>query len=212
MWRGNGSPRRDSCLENPMEGGAWWAAVHGVAKSRTRLSNFTFMHWRKWQPTPVFLPGEPQGRRSLVRCRLWGHTESDTTEVTQQQQQQQRLLQLPEFSSSLPTRSLPGLGSVNSVHSGNSEAPSHLTGSGLGIENTETDSGEASALLSFRHGGVVVWLQRGAGGEGVCKRPGAEAGQGSESSSSRITLRQSWSGEVGSSVSSVHSACSWPRS
>ena len=45
------------------------------------------MHWRrKWQPTPVFLPGESQGRGSLVGCRLWGHTESDTTEVTQQQQ------------------------------------------------------------------------------------------------------------------------------
>ena len=43
---------------------------------------------RKWQPTPVFLPGESQGQRSLVGCRLWGHTESDMTEVTQQQQQQ----------------------------------------------------------------------------------------------------------------------------
>uniref|UniRef100_A0ABI0P053 Membrane magnesium transporter 1 n=1 Tax=Bos taurus TaxID=9913 RepID=A0ABI0P053_BOVIN len=48
------------------------------------------MHWRrKWQPTPVFLPGESQGRGSLVGCCLWGRTESDTTEVTQQQQQQQ---------------------------------------------------------------------------------------------------------------------------
>ena len=37
---------------------------------------------RKWQPTPVFLPGESQGRRSLVGCRLWGRTESDTTEAT----------------------------------------------------------------------------------------------------------------------------------
>ena len=36
----------------------------------------------KWQPTPVFLPGESQGLGSLVGCRLWGHTESDTTEVT----------------------------------------------------------------------------------------------------------------------------------
>ena len=55
----------------------------------TSLSLFTFMHWRrKWQPTPVFLPGESQGWRSLVGCRLWGHTESDMTEVTQQQQQQ----------------------------------------------------------------------------------------------------------------------------
>ena len=49
----------------------------------TWLSLFTFMHWRrKWQPTPVLLPGESQGRGSLVGCRLWGHTESDTTEVT----------------------------------------------------------------------------------------------------------------------------------
>ena len=39
------------------------------------------MHWRrKWKPTPVFLPGESQGRGSLVGCRLWGRTESDTTE------------------------------------------------------------------------------------------------------------------------------------
>ena len=49
----------------------------------TSLSLFTFMHWRrKWQPTPVFLPGESQGWGSLVGCRLWGRTESDTTEVT----------------------------------------------------------------------------------------------------------------------------------
>ena len=39
---GNGTPLQSSCLENPMDGGAWWAAVHGVAKSRTRLSDFTF--------------------------------------------------------------------------------------------------------------------------------------------------------------------------
>ena len=49
----------------------------------TSLSLFTFMHWRrKWQPTPVFLPGESQGWGSLIGCHLWGHTESDTTEVT----------------------------------------------------------------------------------------------------------------------------------
>ena len=47
------------------------------------LSLFTFMHWRrKWQPTPVFLPGESKGRGSLAGCHLWGRTESDTTEVT----------------------------------------------------------------------------------------------------------------------------------
>ena len=47
------------------------------------LSLFTFKHWRrKWQPTPVFLPEESQGRGSLVGCRLWGCTELDTTEAT----------------------------------------------------------------------------------------------------------------------------------
>ena len=51
--------------------------------SATSLSLVTFMHWRrKWQPTPVFLPGESQGWGSLVGCRLWGHTESDSTEAT----------------------------------------------------------------------------------------------------------------------------------
>ena len=50
----------------------------------TSLSLFTFMHWRrKWQPTPVFLPGESQGLGSLVGCHLWGHTELDTTEATE---------------------------------------------------------------------------------------------------------------------------------
>ena len=39
---GNGTPLQYSCLENPMDGGAWWAAVHGVAKSRTRLGDFPF--------------------------------------------------------------------------------------------------------------------------------------------------------------------------
>ena len=68
------------------------------------LSDFTFtiMHWRrKWQPTPVFLPGESQGRRSLVGCHLWGRTESDMTEATQQQQQQKIFLpfcRLPFYS------------------------------------------------------------------------------------------------------------------
>ena len=92
LGEGNGTPLQHSCLENPMGGGAWKAAVHGVAKSRTSLSDFTFtfhfslftfMHWRrKWQPTPVFLPGESQGWQSLVCCRLRDRTESDMTEAT----------------------------------------------------------------------------------------------------------------------------------
>ena len=74
IGEGNGTPLQYSCLENPLDREAWKAAVHGVTESDmtvTSLSLFTFMHWRrKWQPTPVFLPGESQGWRSLVGCRL----------------------------------------------------------------------------------------------------------------------------------------------
>ena len=75
-------------MEEP--GGLQSMGLPGVGgNSVTSLSLFTFMQQRrKWQPTPVFLPGEFQGRQSLVGCCLWGRTESDTTEVTQQQQQQ----------------------------------------------------------------------------------------------------------------------------
>ena len=82
-----------SCMENPMDGGAWWAAVHGVAKSRTQLSNFTFtFHFyaleKEMATHSSVLAWKSQGRGSLVGCHLWGRTESDTTEATQQQQQQ----------------------------------------------------------------------------------------------------------------------------
>ena len=75
-----------------MDGGAWWAAVHGVAKSWTRLSDFTFIfHFHALEKEMAthssVLAWESQGGGSLVGCRLWGRTESDTTEVTQQQQQ-----------------------------------------------------------------------------------------------------------------------------
>ena len=84
---GNGIPLQYSCLENPMDGGAWKAAVHGVTEGRTRLSDFTFtfhLHAleKEMATTPVFLPGESQGWGSLVGCCLWGHTESDMTEET----------------------------------------------------------------------------------------------------------------------------------
>ena len=70
-----------------MDGGAWWAAVHEVAQSRTRLSDFTLtFHFHALEKEMAthssVLPGESQGRGSLVGCRPWGHTESDTTEVT----------------------------------------------------------------------------------------------------------------------------------
>ena len=86
---GSGNPLQYSCLENPMDKGAWWVAVHGVTRSLTRLSDFTFtFHFHALEKemathsTPVFLPGESQGRGSLVGCRLWGCTESGTTEAT----------------------------------------------------------------------------------------------------------------------------------
>ena len=80
---GNGTPLQHSCPENPMDGGAWWAAVHGVTKSRTRLSDFTFtflfhvlekemaayssaVAWR------ISGMGEPHGLLSMVSHRV-GH-------------------------------------------------------------------------------------------------------------------------------------------
>ena len=85
---GNGTPLQYFCLENPMDGGAWQAAVHGVAKSQTRLSDFAFtFHFDALEKEMAThssvlawrIPGtgEPGG------CCLWDHTESDTTEVTQ---------------------------------------------------------------------------------------------------------------------------------
>ena len=115
------TPLQYSCLENPMDGGAWSAAVHGVAKSRTRLSDFTFYFhalenawngkplqcsclgnprdggawWaavygaQSWtwlkrlsssSSTPVFLPGEFHGQKSLASYSPWGHKERDMTE------------------------------------------------------------------------------------------------------------------------------------
>ena len=76
-----------------MDRGAWRAIVHEVARvghdlvtkqqQRVYTCMYIWIYWRrKWQPTPVFLPGESQGRGSLVGCHLWGRTESDTTEVT----------------------------------------------------------------------------------------------------------------------------------
>ena len=74
------------CMEEP--GGLQsMGSLRSGQDSVTLLSLFTFMHLRrKWQPTPVFLPGESQGQRSRVGFRLWGRTESDTTDATQQQQ------------------------------------------------------------------------------------------------------------------------------
>ena len=67
-----------------MDGGAWWAAVHGVAKSRTRLTDFTFtFHFHALEKkTAAHSSGESQGWGSLVDCHLWGCTESDRTEAT----------------------------------------------------------------------------------------------------------------------------------
>ena len=69
--------------KNPMDGGAWWAAVHGVAKSQTQLSDFTFtFHFHEMATHSSVLAWRIPGRGSLVGCHLWGRTESDTTEET----------------------------------------------------------------------------------------------------------------------------------
>jgi len=84
---GNGTPIQYSCLENPMDGGAWYAAVHGVMKSQTLLSDFTFtFHFHSLEKEMAthssVLAWRIPGTGNLVGCRLWGRTESDTTEVT----------------------------------------------------------------------------------------------------------------------------------
>ena len=91
----NGTQLQHSCLKNPMDGGAWWAAVHGVAKSRTQLSDFPFFFFFYFPFTFHFPALEKEmathsnvlvwripGTGSLVGCRLWGRTELDTTEAT----------------------------------------------------------------------------------------------------------------------------------
>ena len=70
-----------------MDGGAWWAAVHGVSKSQTRLSDFTFtFHFHALEKEMAthcsVLAWRIQGWGSLMGCRLWGRTESDTTDAT----------------------------------------------------------------------------------------------------------------------------------
>ena len=76
-----------------MDGGVWWAAIHGVIKSWARLSDFTFtFHFHALEKEMAthssVLAWRIPGTGSLVGCRLWGRTESDMSEAAQQQQQQ----------------------------------------------------------------------------------------------------------------------------
>ena len=87
---GNGEPLQYSCLENPMDGGAWWAAVHGIAKESDMTERLRF-HFSfsctgegNGNPLQCSCLESPRDGGSLVGCRLWGRAESDTTEVTQQ--------------------------------------------------------------------------------------------------------------------------------
>ena len=90
-WRRKWQPTPVPLSGKSHGGGAWWAAVHGVAKSRTRLSDFTFTsHFhaleKEMATRSSVLAWRTPGRGSLVGCHLWGHTESDMTDVTHQQQ------------------------------------------------------------------------------------------------------------------------------
>ena len=84
---GNVTALQYSCLENPMDGGAWKAAVHGVTEGWTRLSDFTFtFHFHALEKEMAthssVLAWRIPGMGRLVGCHLWARTESDTTEVT----------------------------------------------------------------------------------------------------------------------------------
>ena len=88
IGEGNGNPLQCSCLENLRDGGAWWAAIYGVDRVEHNWHDLVVVvgavewnkdgRWihsiwsRKWQPTPVFLPGKFHGERSLVGCSPWG--------------------------------------------------------------------------------------------------------------------------------------------
>ena len=92
-YTGKGNSLQYSCLENPVDRGAWWAAVHGVTQSQTQLKRLS-MHACNGEGNGNPLQYsclESQGQRSLVGCCLWGHTGSDTAKVTQQQQQYGKL-------------------------------------------------------------------------------------------------------------------------
>ena len=84
---GNGTPLQYSCLENPVDRGAWQAAVYEVTKSQTRLSYFTFtFHFHALEKEMAthssILAWRIPGTGEPVGCCLWGRTESDTTEAT----------------------------------------------------------------------------------------------------------------------------------
>ena len=108
IGEGNGTQLQYSCLENPMDGGAWQATVHGVSKSRTRLSNFTF--------TSLSSIGEGNGNPLQCSClenprdrgawwaAIYGVAESDTTEATQQQQHILPVFQQDFFAGGLSSR------------------------------------------------------------------------------------------------------------
>ena len=87
---GNGTPLQYSCLENPMDGGAQWAAVHGITKSRTRLSDFTFtFHFHALEKEMTThssvlawrIPGMGGGGGAWW-ATIYGITQSDMTEAT----------------------------------------------------------------------------------------------------------------------------------
>ena len=87
IGEGDGTPLQYSCLENPMDGGAWWAAVHGVAKSRTQPSDFPFtFHFHALEKAMAthssVLAWRVPGKGEPGALPSWGRTELDTTEVT----------------------------------------------------------------------------------------------------------------------------------
>ena len=78
---GYGNPLQCSCLENPRDRGAWWTAVYGRTRLKWLSSSSNKDTWRrKWQPTPVFLPGKFHAQRTMAGYSRWGHKESVTTE------------------------------------------------------------------------------------------------------------------------------------
>ena len=163
----------------------------------TSLPLFTFMYWRrKWQPTPVFLPGESCGQRSLVGCCPWGRTELDTTEATACMHALEK--EMATHSSSLAWRIpgteepgwLPSMGSHRVGHDWSDLAAAkvtppklkwlNLTSSYFGVPPQLPQGFEdmVSNQLSFPGGSEVNNVPASAGDRGLIPGSGRSSGEG----------------------------------
>ena len=118
IGEGNGNPLQCSCLENPRDGGAWWAAFYGVAQSRTQLKRLSSSSSRRWHPTPLLLPGkipwmQEPGMLQSMGSRRVGHDWATSLSLFTFMHWRRRWQPIPVFS---PVR-IPGTGKPDGLPS-----------------------------------------------------------------------------------------------